>query len=187
MVKPAAAQRGMIYLVLLLALAAIGGAAAVNLQLAETARLRAGETELLFIGGEFRRALQSYAEATPVGFPAAPLQLEELLRDARAPGIRRHLRRLYVDPLTGRADWQIERGIDGRITAVRSRSHTPTFRQENFSPEDSALAGARFHDEWRFAGPAPLPGPEAATGFSGRPTDLSDRPASSPDAAETLR
>ncbi len=146
-------QQGMIYIVLLLGIALIGGATAVALEVAQTSRIRAAEQELLFIGSEFHLALQSYAEATPLGFPSAPETLEELLRDARQPGMRRHLRKIYVDPLTGKPDWELVRGVEKRIVAVHSRSHSETFKRENFPAALSHLANKEFHDQWLFGTP----------------------------------
>lgn len=164
MVKPALPggkyQRGMMYLVLLLGIALIGGASAVVLQVAQTTQQRLAEEELLSIGNEFHRALQHYAEVTPLGFPNAPETLEELLRDARQPSIQRHLRRIYTDPLTGKKEWGLIRGQDKRIVAIHSLSHTRTFKQENFPKNLSHLGGKDFHDEWLFgslSSPTPVP------------------------------
>lgn len=154
-------QRGMIYLALLLGIALIGGTSAVGLRMAHTAQIRSAETELLAIGMEFRRALQSYAEATPLGFPVNPASLEELLRDARNPGIQRHLRRIYPDPLTGKSTWGLLRGPDQRIVAIHSLSPTSTFKQQNFPVELEALAGVQRHSDWIFT-PVTLPSPSPA-------------------------
>ncbi len=143
-------QRGMIYVALLLALALIGGGTAIALQFAETARIRAAEAELLGIGAEYRRALLHYAEATPVGFPTAPEKIEELLRDPRQPGKVRHLRRVYVDPLTGKAEWGFVRDLDRRIVGIHSLSHTPVIKREGFPADLGALGNQAFHDQWIF-------------------------------------
>jgi type II secretory pathway pseudopilin PulG len=148
----------MIYLGLLLAIAVIGGVSAVGLRLAHSIQIRSAERELLAIGLEFRRALESYAEATPMGFPVNPETLQELLRDPRQPGMQRHLRRIYADPLTGKADWGLLRGPDRRILAIHSRSKTATFKRANFPPELESLSGVERHDEWIFT-PVLLPAP----------------------------
>lgn len=145
------ALTGMIYLGLLLAIAAIGGVSAVGLRLAHTIQTRNAETELLAIGLEFSRALESYAEATPMGFPVFPETLEELLRDPRKPGMQRHLRRIYPDPLTGKTEWGLLRGPDRRIMAIHSLSKTKTYKRENFPPGLESLSGAEQHDEWLFS------------------------------------
>ena len=140
----------MIYLALLLGISLIGGLSAIGLNVTHTATQRSAEAELLAIGLEFRHALQSYAEATPNGLPNTPESLAELLRDPRNPGIQRHLRRLYRDPFTGKAEWGIVRGPDQRIIGIHSLSSTTTFKRENFPSELASLSGGLRHSDWIF-------------------------------------
>lgn len=151
----------MIYIALLLAVALIGGLSAVGLSVAKTIQQRNAEAELLAIGLEFRNALQSYAEATPNGLPNTPASLAELLHDPRSPGVKRHLRRLYHDPFTGKAEWGIVRGPDQRIFGIYSLSKTPTIKRENFPTELASLNGSLRHADWVFA-IAALPEPQQA-------------------------
>lgn len=141
----------MIYLALLLGVALIGGLSAVSLKVAQTIQLRGAEAELVAIGLEFRNALQSYADATPNGLPNTPENLSELLRDARSPGIQRHLRRIYHDPLTGKPEWGIVRGPDRRIVGIHSLSQGETLKRENFPAELAYLSGAKGHKDWIFS------------------------------------
>jgi hypothetical protein len=83
------------------------------------------EREQMFRGQQIVAALKSYAATTPTGMHCAPRSLEELLQDARVPGIRRHLRRIYGDPLTGLPDWELLRDALGGVVGVRSRSTRP--------------------------------------------------------------
>jgi type II secretory pathway pseudopilin PulG len=146
----------MIYLALLLGVALIGGLSAVSLKVAQTIQLRGAEAELLAIGLEFRSALQSYADATPNGLPNTPDSLSELLRDARSPGIQRHLRRIYHDPLTGKPEWGIVRGPDRRIVGIHSLSQGEALKRENFSAELAYLSGTKEHKDWVFSITSPL-------------------------------
>lgn len=149
---------GFTYVGLLIAVAVVAAGAATTLGAGANLQLRDNEAELLAIGREFRRALQAYAEATPVGQPDAPKELTELLRDPRYPGVRRHLRRIYPDPLTGKSDWAIVRSPDGRIIGLHSKSMTPVYRQTGFPAGMEAFQKATRHDEWIFAyAPAPSP------------------------------
>jgi len=141
----------MIYLALLLGVALIGGLSAVGLKVAQTIQLRSAEAELVAIGVEFRNALQSYADVTPNGMPNTPENLSELLRDARSPGIQRHLRRIYHDPLTGKAEWGIVRGPDRRIVGIHSLSQGETLKRENFPGELAYLSGAKAYKDWIFS------------------------------------
>ncbi|PKO34944.1 MAG: hypothetical protein CVU34_05520 [Betaproteobacteria bacterium HGW-Betaproteobacteria-7] len=140
----------MIYIALLLAIALIGGVSAVGLKVAKTQQIRSAEAELLEIGMAFRNALQSYAEATPNGLPNTPSALSELLRDPRFPGMKRHLRRLYHDPFTGKAEWGVIRGPDMRIVGIHSLSETLALKSENFPLELASLTGSKRHADWVF-------------------------------------
>jgi type II secretory pathway pseudopilin PulG len=152
-------QTGFTYVGLLIAVAIIAAGSAAALGAGASLQLRDNEAELLAIGREFRRALQSYAEATPVGQPDAPKELAELLRDPRYLGVRRHLRRIPPDPLTGKPDWGIVRSPDGRIVGMHSLSTTPVYRQTGFTTGLEAFEKATRHDEWIFAY-APVPPPK---------------------------
>ncbi|MBA3032544.1 MAG: type II secretion system protein [Gammaproteobacteria bacterium] len=112
---------------------------------------RLAEAELLAIGLEYRQALQSYSDATPQGQATAPRELAELLRDPRYPGVRRHLRRIYPDPLTGTPEWGIVRFPDGRISGVHSLKKSPTIRRVAFPAGLEGFAKAEQYDEWVFA------------------------------------
>jgi hypothetical protein len=59
----------------------------------------------------------------------------------RFPGKRRHLRRLYPDPMTGQADWVLLRQGD-HIIGVRSRATGRPFKQAGFEKRDADFAGA---------------------------------------------
>jgi type II secretory pathway pseudopilin PulG len=142
---------GFTYIGLLIFIAVLGAAATASLGAGANLLGRGAEVELLAIGLEFRAALKSYAEATPFGQPDAPKELAELLRDPRHPGVRRHLRRVYPDPLTGRAEWGLLRDPGGRILGIHSLSATSTLRQENFPLGLESFKEARRHDEWVFA------------------------------------
>src|SRR5581483_11645664 len=67
----------------------------------ETAAKREKETQLLFVGNEYRKAITRYYLAGKNQYPRA---LEDLLKDPRQPGVVRYMRRLYPDPLTGAAE-----------------------------------------------------------------------------------
>jgi hypothetical protein len=144
-------QRGVAYLLMLFAVAALGFGLARFGSLWSISAQRAREAELLFIGSEFARALASYHAAQPDDPAAAPAMLDDLLLDPRVPFVRRHLRRLYRDPMTGAADWIVERQ-GGRIVGLRSRSERQALRSDGL-PEwvstRGAASGARYSD-WLF-------------------------------------
>lgn len=148
---PGATQAGFTYIALLIIVAMIAAGATAALGAGAALQQRETEAELLAIGLEFRQALQSYADATPAGQPTEPREMAELLRDPRYPGVRRHLRRIYPDPLTGQSEWGIERFPDGRISGMHSLSKTPTLRRTGFPAGLEGLENAESHDAWVFA------------------------------------
>lgn len=143
-------QGGFTYVALLIFVAVIAAGAAAALEAGSRVQERSREGELLAIGLEYRAALLRYAAATPSGFPDAPRELAELLRDSRFPHRVRHLRRIYVDPLTGRDEWGIERSPDGRIRGIHSLSTTPTLKRAEFPRGLEAFEQAERHDQWIF-------------------------------------
>lgn len=147
-----ARQRGVTYLLMLFAVAALGFGLARFGGLWSITAQREREAELLFIGGEFARALASYQAALPEDPAPGPATLDALLIDPRVPFVRRHLRRVYRDPMTGAADWIVERQ-DGRIVGLRSRSEREVLRSDGLpewvSSSGVAAAGLRYRD-WLF-------------------------------------
>lgn len=142
---------GFTYIGLLIFIAVLAAGATASLGAGVALQQRDSEAELLAIGLEFRNALQSYADATPVGQPTAPKELVELLRDARYLGMKRHLRRVYPDPFTGKAEWGLVRDPDGRIAGIHSLSKTSALRHAGFPVGMEMFEKAERHDEWVFA------------------------------------
>lgn len=124
------AARGAVYPLLLISIAAIGVATAALAQLWSVQVQREKEEELLFRLGQFRQAIQAYR----ADHNRLPKDLEELLQDRSRLQVRRYLRRIYPDPMTGKADWQLKLVADrtGAVSGVQdlnSRSTGKPFRQ----------------------------------------------------------
>lgn len=148
-------QRGFTYLLLLFVLAGLGAGLATLGPRWQTCAQRERETELLFRAGEIRRAIESYAAASPDG--ALPRSLDLLLEDRRSDPPRHHLRRLYADPFTGRSDWLLLRQADGGIHGLASRSRLPALRRTPLPVTlDHPSTPVRVGD-WRFVIEAPVP------------------------------
>lgn len=167
-------QRGFTYVWLLVAVAVMAAGLAAIGEVAATAAKREREAELLFVGDEFARAIAEYHASSP-GAPQYPQKLEELLADNRYPNARRYLRRVYRDPMTGRADWGLVRGPGGGIVAVHSQSIERPLKTANFPPRYESFAGASVYSAWRFgpqagAGPAAGEKPRASAAKSGPST-----------------
>lgn len=156
-VRPSPPNRGFAYLSLLITIAIIGVAAAATLQLGSILQRRAAEEELLAIGSEFRRALISYSSATPAGQPSVPPTLQALLKDPRYPNIRRHLRKLYFDPLTGSQQWGTVMSIDGKgIVGIYSLSTAKPIKIGNFEMQFLSFTDKTSYADWVFRAVMPV-------------------------------
>lgn len=148
-------QRGYTYVVVMVLLAILSGAAALTLEVADTQARRSAEAELLGIGREFERAFASYYRQSPVGARRFPDRLEDLVRDPRVPGVRRHLRRVYADPLGG-GEWGLVPAPGGGVMAVYSQATAAPFRRPpdtlamGPAASSAATGAAPAYAEWRF-------------------------------------
>jgi type II secretory pathway pseudopilin PulG len=174
-------QRGFTYLGMLFFVAITAAALAALGQSWSTATQREKERELEFRGREIARAIASYrqvaapagnssdaAAGTGTGTGLYPRSLADLLIDARGPQPRHHLRRAYVDPFTGQADWVLVAapGDPQGFHAVHSRSERLLLRRlQPDNPEPSRA------DEWLFSADEARPAPvqDAASAAGGRP------------------
>lgn len=143
-------ERGFSYLALLIAVAIIGAMSAGAVSIGANLERRAAEEELLFIGTQFQAAFQSYRSATAPGQSPFPHDLEELVRDMRGSSVRRHIRKIYFDPLTGRRDWGIIDAPGGRISAVHSMAEGHPIKEANFPPGLESLMAQSNYSGWVF-------------------------------------
>lgn len=152
-------ERGFTYFAVLalVAITSIGALAAGRLW--QTAERRERERELLAAGQSVRQAIASYRTLLVGGRRQYPLALEDLLRDPRLPGVRRHLRRIPVDPMTGRAEWGLVRGADGGIAGIHSLSESVPIKRAGFDESELAFANAATYADWRFVHDEPAPPP----------------------------
>ena len=108
-------QRGFTYLcALLLVAVAAAGLAAIS-ELWSHARQREKEAELLWIGNQFKQAIGLYYQRSPGAVKRYPEKLEDLLEDRRFVSTQRYLRRIYTDPMTGKAEWGVSVTPNGEI------------------------------------------------------------------------
>lgn len=144
-----ARQRGFtfIFVLLLMALMGLGLAAAGSLW--HTDARRAREAQLLFAGNQYRDAIRRYYELD-ANQPRLPQSLEDLLLDDRRPTPLRHLRRAYVDPVTGEPFELIRAPDADGIVGVRSRARDAPLKIAGFSPENAEFSEARTYADWAF-------------------------------------
>jgi type II secretory pathway pseudopilin PulG len=138
----------------------------------QTATLREQEAELLYVGNQYRRAIELYYLSGPGQYPRT---LEDLLKDPRGPTVRRHLRQLYPDPITGTSGWMLVKAPDGGIMGVHSRSEKHPLKIANFKLRDREFEAAEKYIDWKFVySPAlqtkPKPAATAAPAPGSAPT-----------------
>lgn len=117
----------------------------------QTIAKREREMVLLFRGDQIRRAIQSYYKKSPSGrTPSYPQKLKDLLRDPRMPGVTRHLRKLYKDPMTDDGQWRLILDTAGRVKGVFSKSSEVPLKTGNFSLEYNEFEKATKYSDWKF-------------------------------------
>lgn len=152
-------QGGFAYLYLLFAVAILSVVLLAEASVRHYQVRRQQEAELIRIGREFRNALISYrASGDSREFPVSP---DDLLLDRRLGKNHRHLRRIYIDPMTRTTEWGLIRE-NGRIVGIHSLSSGEPIKVAGFDPEEAHFEGARRYSEWRFIvgpqGPGPADG-----------------------------
>lgn len=171
-------QHGFTYLSLMILLAIIGLVTASSIKLGSVLQRSRAEQELLEIGAAFSDALQSYAEATPSGQPTLPPTLKDLLRDPRFPTLKRHLRKIFVDPVTGRAEWGIVYAGDHTgVLAIYSLSSARPVKVSNFPQRFASFAGVSRISDWKFTAGERLSAPAAAGESNSAPPNPPAAPA----------
>jgi type II secretory pathway pseudopilin PulG len=144
-------QRGVVLLALLVALALLAAGLMNTVDGWRMSRQRDREKELLFVGDQYRQAIQRYYSAAPRGGQRGyPTSLEVLLDDDRFPTPVHHLRRAYPDPITGKAEWGLLKAGE-RIVGVYSLSEAAPIKQAGFSPGHQAFKDAASYKDWVFA------------------------------------
>ncbi len=160
----ASGSRGYALIAALIAVAVASLAVTLAVSRAQADAQRERELQLLFVGGEYRRSIAQYFAHPPLGQPNQyPAQLADLVEDRRGPSVRRWLRRLYPDPMTGAADWELVR-VQERIVGVYSRSSAAPLRHGNFDQADASFANAASYQGWRFNGVPAAPGQGSSSG-----------------------
>lgn len=142
-------QAGFTYIGLLLFVAISGIGLAIAAQVWHTEVQREKEKELLFVGEQFRLAIGSYYENAPDGVKKYPNSLEELLLDTRFPTVKRHLRKIYPDPMTGLPQWGLDKAQE-RIVGVHSLSAKAPLKKAGFSEQYASFTGVGQLQDWRF-------------------------------------
>lgn len=151
MLKPVIRRpRGVVLLVLLLALAIMGVIAVETTRIGEIALRRHAERQLMVIGLAYRRAIAAYAAATPSGASPYPKAISDLLHDPRYPDTHRYLRDAYPDPMTHDGVWGFVSAPGGGFAGVFSRSTARPIKLSGFPDDVKFFEDAQTYQDWIF-------------------------------------
>jgi type II secretory pathway pseudopilin PulG len=152
-------QRGFTCVVAMFAVAILALVATRAVERSSTTEQRAREEELLWVGNEYRKAIEEYYRSTPGFEKKYPPNLQALLLDERTTRSTRPLRRLYIDPMTLSADWGIVKADDGGVAGVYSLATRRPLKAEGFTPPNVSFRNAETYQDWKFvAGTQPVSG-----------------------------
>jgi type II secretory pathway pseudopilin PulG len=142
-------QCGVMLLALLIFLSILGLAVTKTSEVWSTSVHREREQELLFVGEQYRKAIERYYNASPGSNKVLPPSMEQLLQDNRFPKPQRHLRNLYPDPMAGGDEWGVlKQGT--RIIGLYSQSDKKPMKKSGFDIRYAEFSGAGSYREWRF-------------------------------------
>jgi type II secretory pathway pseudopilin PulG len=155
---PPRPSRGLVLLGVLLLLALAALVALIGAEVWATAVKREREEQLLFVGDQYRRAIESYWRASPGPAKAYPRSLDDLLDDRRFPMPVRHLRRAYRDPNDEQAQWGLVR-ISNGIAGIYSTSDAAPLKKKGFPTRYREFERASAYRDWRFVAELPNSAP----------------------------
>jgi len=104
------------------------------------------ETDLLWKGNKIRQAIGSYYEASNSEYPT---KFEYLIKDQRFLQVKRHLRKIYLDPMTGQ-EWETIKNKNGGIIGVRSKSNKVPFKKNGFIKLNKTFIDQDSYKDWLF-------------------------------------
>jgi type II secretory pathway pseudopilin PulG len=182
-------QGGFVYIGLLIGLAIVGVGLSAISEVWHQSQQREREEELLFIGGQFRQAITRYYLESPPAQRRFPMQLNDLLEDLRTPaGPRHYLRKIYLDPMTGKADWGEIRLASGQLVGVYSLSALIPLKSANFELKNKGFSEASRYSDWTFRSELPAANPVlAANGGYSAPGTVAVQPGSPSGSAPVVR
>jgi len=145
-------QRGAVLLMVLICVTLLGLMAGIAGTSWQTIMQRAKEADLLWKGNQIRQAIGKYYNTSHTQGPAPkafPSKLDFLIKDPRFLEVRRYLRKIYPDPMTGK-NWEIIKNSSDQIIGVRSSSNKAPFKLDNFSEENKSFINQQSYHNWQF-------------------------------------
>ena len=140
-------QRGFTYFGVLLLVVLIGLMLSAAGEVASQQAQREREAELLFIGHQYRDAIERYFQLNH----HYPTHLDDLVSDANGGIVVTHyLRKRYRDPMAPDTDWIVIGATDGGIQGVSSNSSRTPLKRAGFDPVDVDFDKAEKYTDWAF-------------------------------------
>ena len=144
--RPSRRAGGFTYLTALFLVALLGVGLALTGEVWRTTAQREREAQLLYVGDQYRRAIERYYLSGPAQYPRA---LRDLLKDERQLRTSRYLRKLYRDPITGSGEWGLVKTPAGEIVGVYSLSDAKPLKTSGFAAGYDFSAATKYSD-WQF-------------------------------------
>ena len=149
-----ATNQGFTYIAAMMLVVVIGITLSMTAIYWSTVAKREKEEELLFRGDQIRKGIEQYYKWTGQrhgGQGIYPESLEELLKSKYSMAPKRSLRKIYTDPMTGKADWVIFNDpASKRMMGVRSASNGEPLKVSNFPFIYRDFEGKTKYSDWVF-------------------------------------
>lgn len=110
---------------------------------------REKERQLLYIGTTIRKAIGSYYANSPSGSGKYPPSLEALLLDERKILPKRHIRKIYKDPIGQQQEWVLIMQNKG-VIGIHSQSTLKPLRISGFPEVYEGFSKAKSYQDWKF-------------------------------------
>lgn len=144
-------EQGFSYVVVMFLVAIVALLTARALENGLTSARRDKEAELLWVGRTYRDAIGDYYRSTPGSEKKFPKNLVDLLEDKRDSGaLRRSLRKVYRDPISGAKEWGEVKTEKGELIGVYSLSTQRPLRRKGVGPDLLGFDDAATYQQWRF-------------------------------------
>jgi type II secretory pathway pseudopilin PulG len=127
---------GIVFLMLLAMILVISIVTTGVTEVWHTQMRREREAELIFRLNEIRQAITKYR----ADHNRPPRELKDLLRDTSQIQVKRYLRRLYTDPMTGKGEWELKLVIDrtGAVSGIDDVHSRSTAKPLKILPDKQA-------------------------------------------------
>ncbi len=139
---------GLVLLALLIMLILVSVGALAAAEVWSTTLKREREVQLMFVGDQYRRAIQDYWKMSP-GRRVYPPSIDVLLTDNRFPNPVHHLRRVYRDPMTEAGEFEPILQANALI-GVHSTSADVPIKRAGFAAAYAQFENAESYAQWQF-------------------------------------